>query len=258
MNNRHFKMSRTWLCGSALITIVSLMPNEGLAGIISTVQLMTELMMEDEGENMAIVGELFGPDKSSPLSFSSNVDITAMAFSFSLDPGSTYQGLAMTLSGSAVFDPVADIWNASSSGTLGSVAWTPSGTYSVTGDPFELSSGLTGIDNPQFHDYHDLIFYNPKTGESGGTFHFTDIHGERSTPNFPVGDTLGPDGKWHYEIVTDTFRVDSGGSSPVPGGGAGSFTTTISPVPEPSGVILLCTALGLLGVVRAACWRLHA
>ena len=218
--------------------------------------------MENQGENSAVIGALFGPDESSPLFFSSNVDVAGMAFSFSLKPGSTYLGLAITLSGSGVFDAVTDVWNASSSVTLGSASWTVTGTYGgnpATDDSFlpppflPVSNFVIDPGSRQYHDIHDLIFYNPATGESGGFFHFTDIHGIRSTPNFPITDHRNQDGTWSWDTITDTFRIDSTGISLE---GDGSFSTTISAIPEPSSVVLF--GAGLLGMMIRGWRRLHS
>ncbi len=218
--------------------------------------LITELMMENQGENSAVIGALFGPDASSVLSFSSSVDIAAMRFSFSLQPGSTYLGLPITLSGTGVFNAAADQWDAVSSGTLGTTSWTVSGGYfgPVTGDPILPPSNF--IINPgssQFHDLHDLVFVDPATGESGGIMHFTDRNGNRSTPNFPITDHRNPDGTWEWNVIADAFRVSSVGSSPVGSGGPGSFSARISAVPEGSSTLPRLAAS--LSCLLACGWR---
>lgn len=220
-------------------------------------------MMENQGENSVVIGKLFNADPSSQLSFASNVDLPALTFSFSLDPGSTYEGLPIALTGSGAFDASTGLWDASSSGTLGSASWTVSGTYSVSGD---VRLEVSNIDvffpfKPfKIFDLHDVVVYDTKTGESGGTFHFTDAKGNRppcndlikAGCNWYLNDTLGKDGKWTWTTTTDTFRVDSSGDSPATGG-TGSFSARISPIPEPHDLLLVGTVM--LGLYRARCWR---
>lgn len=229
-------------CGS-MLTICTV---PAVAGTIPAIDLINELMMENQGENCAVIGELIGPDPTSPLIFSSSVDLSSMAFSFALQPGSTYRGMSITLSGSGVFDAANDVWNASSSVTVSTTSWMVVGTYTgpVTGDPFLPPSNFVIFPGShEFHDIHDLIFYDPVTGESGGFFHFTNIFGQRSTPNFPVTDHRNKDGTWSWDAVTDAFRVDSSGFSPIPNGGSGTFSTTISPIPEPQALLLFPSGL---------------
>src|SRR5438552_18772133 len=45
---------------------------------------LTDLMVENQGDNAEFIGVVFGPDASSPLAFSSNVNPAGTLFSFSL------------------------------------------------------------------------------------------------------------------------------------------------------------------------------
>lgn len=252
---------KSWARRMILVAATLLGVNQVWAGSFPAIDLMTEMMMENQGENNLVIGAFFGPDPNSALVFTSMVDPVALTFSFSLNPGSTYLGLPISLSSSASFDAVNDVWDASSSVTLGTASWTIIGTYSAPiGDPFQNSNFLIdpknlppGVDPRQFHDMHDLIFYNTKDGTSGGFVHFTNIQGQRSSPNFPVGDVRNPDGSWSYELITDAFWVHGSGFSPVPTGGSGTFTTMVSPIPEPSFAVLV--AVTLIATAKSAALR---
>lgn len=250
MNPLRNRLSIPWICALAVLTFV-VSASRSVMADITPIQLETELLMESQGEDNLFIGNFIGVDPGSPLSYVSNVDPTAMSFSFSLLPGSTYLGQPLTLSESAAYNPTADEWDANSTITFGTpsalsdptfialCAYTTSGILIVSNCNFYIQSGITII---KIGDLHDTGSFDPKTGESGGLAHFTDAHGNPGR-NFPFQDLLTPVGLWVWTADTGSFRVDSGGSSPVPDGGAGTFATKLTPVPEPTTLLLFGTAL---------------
>ena len=222
------------------------------AAPLNQVQLLTELMIESQGDNAGYLGLMFGPDASSPLVFSSNVDPSGTTFSFSLNPGTTYQGQSLTLSGSGVFDPSTSMLTASSSGMLGSKAWTTSDSETVisNGDKFSVASDSNLFDPAakafDRHRITDLF----SDGISVNAGFYTDKDGKKIPgSDFTSTDTWklqNPDaGNWQYAENAPGlgFTVASQGFSPI-NGGAGSFTASV--VPEPSASLLFLGGLGML------------
>jgi hypothetical protein len=203
-------------------------------------------MAETQGENAAFVEEFFGVDPTSPLRFTSNVDVSAMTFSYALTPGSTYQGMSMALSGSGSFDSSTNVWTTSSAVTLGSMSWTTTGTDTITNSDFAFHSH-TLIPLTPF-DVDDDVVVNPD-GSGGGVQWFT-LLGVQVGNTWPINFSVPPDNpNWNWNADGPNFIFSTMGSSPTDGG-AGTFTTLLS-VPEPRSI----TMLGL-GTVWLAAWRL--
>ncbi len=111
--------------------------------------------MNAEAAEMTFIGRYFGPDDASPLSFTSNQDITNQSFNFSLAPGSTYLGQAMALTASGSFNTTTSEWGMTTSGALGSpgpnrMTWSSVYNASITGDPTFLIAGKITVPVPNF------------------------------------------------------------------------------------------------------------
>ena len=61
------------------------------------VATLTQLMIENQGNDMTLLGLGFGVDPGSPVKFTSTVDASGMSFSFMPVSGSTYKGQMVTL-----------------------------------------------------------------------------------------------------------------------------------------------------------------
>jgi hypothetical protein len=241
----------------AALAIVTTIASPGRA---ASVDLATVIMMANSEANAVFIGVQFGTDSSSPLNFTSNVDAAGQSFSYSLNPGSTYLGQAISLTSSGVLSSDGTVWTLTSDGTFGATSWSTTGTASTSTDP----SGVTTD-----HHTYDL---KDKNGNLTGDFTLDDrtITGKTSTdsgfrtdtsrkpvPNsdFTSTDSLS-DGKWTFNLVplktsNMIFPVIGTGFSP-PAGGVGTFTTTI--IPEPASLILL--TLGVSAVF--GCLRIRA
>jgi hypothetical protein len=242
-------------CALAMLVFTVATPAARAATPLTQVQLATELMIENQGDNAGFLGLMFGPDASSPLNFSSNVNSAGTMFSFSTDPGATYQGQSLVLSGLGVFNPSTNVLVTSSSGSLGGESWTTSGYETVTaiGDGFSTTSDSDLFaQQVKAFDRHRVTDLFPD-GKSTDFGWFTDKNGNK-IPNsdFTSTDTwklTDPNpGTWQYAESGLTFAVTSQGFSPLTGG-TGSFVASV--VPEPSASLLFLGGLSMLWLAFA-------
>lgn len=247
-------------------------PGRLFAGSLPAWAANTEIMMNAEAAEMTFIGRYFGPDNSSPLSFTSNQDIAGQSFTFNLNSGSTYLGQAMTLSASGFYNTTTSSWDISTNGTLGSpgpneMTWSSSYVASITGDPTFLIVGNTTVPIPGF-PILDMNFTGallvsvpppiPVTLVASLLTAQGTVAGFNVGPTAGVYDVLLSAGGW--TLVTGgfflagldpngggfNFRVASSGVVTPTTGGLGTFTSTVQSVPEPSSVGLLI--LGMLGM----------
>ena len=211
---------------------------------------LTELLIHHQSDSAGYIQTLFGTAPGSPLVFTSNVDAVSMTFSFALNAGTTYGGIPMTLSGSATFNPVTGTYTTVTSGTRGGVVWTTAGfgTLVPTDDGFSFlynSELLASIDTAVTDRHTDSFFcYTCGTSVIKGY----DTKGGEKIPgsDFENNDKYDPQqGGWVTVEFHPTYVINSTGFSPV-GGGIGTFTTSISPVPEPETALLLAIGSILL------------
>jgi hypothetical protein len=256
---KHWLMA--FLCG---VTAVA------WAGQITTANLITELMMNDQSANGTLTGMLLGPDFSAHVTFTSNVDPVNLTFSFAAQPGSMYFGQSLQLSGSGVFDSNTGIMSMASSGMLGATQWSTTGAFLVAGDPSGYT--YTGNENLSLAGPGPLppfscltTFITSASFIPAGSFKLSIAQGgwtDRCNQDNFV------DGTWSaldvyravdcgYEIHTiaepvESFFLHDEGCSP-PNGGSGAYTISYSPIPEPGSFLLL--ASGVLGAAAAHCRR---
>jgi len=239
----------------ALIALVltGVAPGVRAATSITPADLATGLMIESQGDNLGVLGYMFGPDPSSSLSFLTNVGSSGTTFSFSLNSGAVYQGQDITLMGSGEFDPHTGMLVTSSAGTLGSQSWTTSGSETViaSGNSFSSSVDLdVSAANPLSRNFtppsgrHRDETFNPD-GTSTNSGWYTNNRGEKIFgTDFNSTNKRNPDGTWQYKEGASFAE----GFSPV-NGGAGSSTASI--VPEPSISLLFLGGLSMLGLIFA-------
>jgi len=236
----------------AFVVLLLVATAPGWAAPISAVQLLTELMIENQGNNAGFLGLMFGPDSSSPLVFESNVDPSTNTFSYNLTPGATYLGQSLALTGSGAFDSLNNSVSFSSSGTLSSEPWMISGggDISLITSVYVLGVHLDlwfGLAMQKTFDLHaEISFFEDGTSRMEG--YYTDMNGNKipesdftSRNRYKIADA----GEWEYEsdISGLGFAVRTEGYSPLEGG-VGTFTTSV--VPEPSILFLIGSGLLLL------------
>jgi len=209
-------------------------------------------MVENQGDNAEFIALVFGPDASSPLTFSSNVNSAGTLFSFSLTP-TIYRGQSMTLTGTGSYDPTTNVLQLASSGSLGSSSWTTAGTAAVTfsGSDLNVLTNLNFLNGgvEKSADVHAEGFVRAD-GTTGGFGFDTDKNGDPIPGSTRVfkDDRQSEIGTWNYRSISDLgFTIDSVGFS-TPGGGTGSFTTTIQPVPEPSTMLFIASGVAGLAI----------
>ena len=238
--------------------LLATFPNSGHATTLTPGEFINEFLMETQVENADAVFVQFGADSSSPLNFTSNVDLSKNSFSFQLVPGSTYLGMPMTLSGAGTFNAVLNTVILSASATLGATAWTTDGVDTITsGDVVYTSETNFKREGVKIGDLTDACTVDEVKNTSDCFYTATDKDGgpigapfRGADPWIKVDDPKGgKDIRWNENIDGSEFNfvINSTGITPL-AGGAGSFTTVISPVPEPSAFFLLGSSLaGILG-----------
>ena len=237
------------IVGMALITSIVFQPRQASAGA-----LLVHTMMEQQGEELLMLGIRSGPDGGSPLNFSSTVDDAALTYSFTLDSGSTYLGQSITLTGSGVFDSVNNIYDWSASGSLGAFNWTSVGTLVWSGqgpDPNgQSSTNQYDSDGNKISDMHDFGTVDLGNGLSTVMIQATFADGSNNGQPSKEGDAYDDDdGKMKYNIDSSQFGfiVSTVGQSP-PGGGIGSSTAFITSVPEPHPFVLISAGMIAYGI----------
>jgi hypothetical protein len=208
-----------------------------------------EMMMETQGLICIGLGVQYGP--SEDLHFTSNTDISNLAFNFALVSGSTYAGQPATITASGAFNSSTDLYDLAASGSVGgdnfsitgtgqdpmhfynfyqewdwdflddeliisNVTYDQTATRTVSQGTFTVKSRLTGIVKSTSTHYDTYVLQ----GDGAGTWEWNTT--EASTPNGRV-------------------KASSTGYAPV-GGGAGQFITSVT-VPEPQVGLLIASLL---------------
>lgn len=229
--------------GPALLALLISAPTVGRADLVFDA---TGVMIEDQLMTNIVVATRLGADPASPLRFASTVAADGLSFSFDLAPGSTYAGHSLSIDSSAVFDVATDTWSTTDrvvdDGAV-SVTFSSQKRTEINTGQFTLSSARDGVQVD--------MNYNTGTRTSMGIAFAIDAAGKRIPGGFTkiLFDDEDSEGDWHTSAFPDGTTTDltalvSFGSSPVTGGG-GSFTTTVSTVPEPASLVLL--SLGSAG-----------
>lgn len=218
----------------------------------------TEILLEEQGTKAYVLGYYFGADPHSPLSFTSFVDPSGNSFSYATVPGSTYLGQSLSLAGSGTLDQNGN-YDVSATLDFGGKILQIIGKEKESADGHTVQSDdNTSFGGKKTGDTHYLGTIKQPNNTSDITEGWmTDENSDHiSKSDFGGTDKLNKDGDWEFTIVPKFANqaspppsIFSTGFTPV-NGGAGDFTVTISPVPEPPAVTML-----LLGVLILAFCR---
>jgi hypothetical protein len=244
-----------------LCAFVTDIHSRALAGEIQA----TEVMMESQGLQAIFLGQYFGPDKTSPLSFASQVDPQGLSFQYSLTSGSAYQGMSASWTTMGDFNSTSGLWEWNTTASVGAINLSSTGSAGpfVGGDPPYFDNLFPIIDPLSPTTVVSDVTYTQTAIRtvSEGTITVSDGFGNVISSGKHTDQLIlqGPDaGNWMWDtgLITATlgkgdFMVAAEGFEPQPNGGAGIFTISINAVPEPSALIMASIA-GLvgLGVVR--------
>lgn len=217
---------------------------------------VTDMLAEDSASVLALFGFSRPTLPTQTIQFTSNV--TSTSFSYTTAPLQLYDGQLLTLTGNGSYDGVSQ-WTMNSVGTYGALAVTttatqtrstlPSGGILIQSDYDYYENGI------KQRDLHiDLAIFPPIPGDpvwrSYDEAYFTDQSGSPIPgAQYVSWDVFNEDtGNWDIEIKPlfpqpprDVY-VSISGNSPI-AGGAGTFTASISAVPEPSSLALAASAL---------------
>jgi hypothetical protein len=236
-------------------------PKSGLCDVF----LASEALSLELTNNLGLLGYNFGADPNSPLTFTTFVNPTGSAFSYT-SISTSYNGQNFALTGSGTIDAGGNL-AVSASGFLGAESLASAGD----------GTAMLALDGSFLVSIH-MQYKNPKHGndrnakESGtrdastNTGYYTTLRLVMGKPveekipdsDFKSTDFYDKDGKYHESetpitnFSTPVPQLDMAGLLPRDGGG-GSLTATIAPVPEP-GSFLLLAGMGSLGVATSW-WR---
>jgi hypothetical protein len=127
--------------------------------------LTPETLMDAQMSDMLALETYAGSDFSTALQFDYAFDPNAGSFSYSLLPGQQWLGQSFSLSGTGTYDPSTTTFIWTTTGQLGTAAWTGQGTIQWAGDAptGESASGLTigGVNYTMLDDLNVTPNVNP-------------------------------------------------------------------------------------------------
>ena len=212
---------------------------------------INEVMMEAEKTATMTLLMAYGVRDAS-LSFSSNVDVTDKTFNFSIAPGATYGGQALSLDIVGAFNAGAGTWEWTTQGNLGGSAWTGIGSETITGDPdgfpnFNVS--ILGISIGYMMHYESL--FGDFVSSLGQAAIIVPGFGSITIDITDQVDFFTNTKEWDFNPHVN-FAVKEMGRVPA-GNGPGNFVVDVRAVPEPSSLALLTVGgLGGFSLVLSA------
>jgi hypothetical protein len=249
------KGSPTRLCPAVALALVigaSMTPGVARGGLLPLNEVTEAMMSSGEADVTALALLLGAPGH--PLDFTLLTNTTAMTFSYSLVPGTIYNGTPVTLTTTGTRDGSTGTWTLTTSGFAGSTSLAGTGTETVM-DPPQHAERETVKPVPGSPGIFERIISSEDVGIDGfGTS--LELHQIFSTPSgkilrewagkdniFPpvpsapveegFGNQFGP-------IVPNGFGLRTVGHIDITTG-VGSFEVTA--VPEPGAIALVASGL---------------
>jgi hypothetical protein len=191
------------------------------------------------------------------------VDTAGKTLSYDTIPGSMYGGMPVSISGSGAFDPTDGRWQMLSRVEAGGSGWQARGTMQFDPDP--VGPGQFHIDS-FFDVFTDLPPLPPPPPSKGlldvsatitvtqtairsvsqATVRFS-VNGVNIAESTAFDSIVGGRYEWMLNAGSEganTFRIDTQGLTPLLNG-PGTSTVQITPVPEPSNIVLSACILPL-------------
>jgi len=203
------------------------------------VENAAETMLEEQGALLGLLGYNFGADPSSPIQFDFSIDSNTGNFSFqSTSP--TYLGQSVSVSDVATFNGV-DTYSMAGNITLGGNSYTTAstGVLSLQNDgstQLTLDITLAGLPPKGANDIHLIAVWF--LGKSVDLGYFTKDKVKIPKSDFVSTDYIR-DGRKHYELIP---LFDNQGPFIRTDGDERTFTSTLSPVPEPSSLAVIAVS----------------
>jgi hypothetical protein len=237
--------------------------------------VLTETMMDAQASEALLYGAMLGASSTpQSLSGTSSTDPSTGSFSFSLNPGSTYLGQAISDSVQGQWNPATSSYQWTAVGAWGDVKdmvkWAAQGNITpieieVTPDKLLWQANSTelvqGPGKLMLPDKVTLIGDGKKTPAlSFRTSTLQDNAGR------PLGTATGLDtynakeGAYDFKEIfvprqppfqKQLLQYGTSGMAPFTGG-SGTYTTSISSTPEPSSIVMCL--IGVLGIAGYAWW----
>jgi len=213
------------------------------AGPLPVDESLVEIMMDAQQSFIVSLLEAFGSDAGNTLSFSTQTDFAAGTFSYTADPGSTYQGMLLNFTESGSSDVLGNA-TYSGSGTIGGMEILASGSNVVVGDPEYDYTDTIKINGVEYKvvGKNKVFFDTPSTSEATLTANGKNYKGVDTLQARPGGI------KYTWAIESDPIpdkpglRGNASGEID-PTNGMGLFEVSTTPVPEPSTVWTTITGL---------------
>lgn len=240
--------------------LLALVASRSPADSLTALEETAEAMIQAQGVTSMVLGLLPANLEPTTLNFISTTNASDRSFSYSLAPGSLFQGSSITMSTTGAFNSTSSQWDISSAMSWAGVTWSETGTLSVLGDPRMLCEFAFDLNIPGIGRVRaacDAVIEKELANgilTSSGNF-----RAQFGSTTFSVDaldryvHNLEGDG-WHFfkdegHASLLPFRDESFGVL-APGTGTGTFVTHLQPVPEPFTAIPLLAMLASLWIAK--------